>query len=285
MLLLCGVIAAVLIGTILVFFSIQFVFFTQKRLQSQADELALNIARKLNDADSAGLMNHMIAYSRESVFNSRSTYQTITDQAPQMEPIARQLLNDTRDGVFLVNRERSKLIAAQMVDVKKTVENENKNPPTGIMLPWASYSTPTVTTVQIGSIKGVESNAQAPEGNDPLLDLDNSNHYFQPDTKLYYANKVDRLPPPDSDLDFQLSSLAAPVKGTISPPRLASADVFKEMSVFLKDGKQMTPTPPSVPSAVAVEIQCTVKVVGPQTREDILKSRAIAAAVGAGPPL
>ncbi len=276
-------IAALIIVAMLVIFTVHFVFFAQKRIQTESDELALRLARKLNEQDHAGFINNLTMYSRESVFNSRVTNDTIKANAEQLEPLARQLLNETREGAALVNEGRQSLIKYTVSELKKDIEDNSKNARPAVALPWASYSSPEIMTLQVGSIKDVESNVESPVGNDDLLSYDKSSGYITP-ANFYRAGKKLSLPDADADLQFKLSSLPAPIKLTISPPRLASPVAFKLDSTLMKEGKFMGSQPDTMPSAAKLELTSTVRVSMGKDTQDTSRVWATGVSCGASPP-
>src|SRR5207249_418679 len=92
-------------------------------------------------------------------------------------------------------------------------------------------------------------NVYQPDGNFELLEADRQKN-IDPSTHLYFGNISPVLPGKDSDLVFNLSSLPAPVGGSISPARLTSPAAFKRtMSLGGDEGRSSYPY---VPSAVAV---------------------------------
>lgn len=276
-------IAAVIIVAVLVIFTVHFVFFAQKRIQAESDEGALRLAGKLNQSDNAGFVNNLVAYSRESVFNSRRTLNQIRAGAEQLEPLARQLATETRDGALLVEQERQLVIKHTLSELRKEIEKQGGESSNSVSLPWASYSKPEIEAVQIGCIKDVESNAAGPEGNAELLDYDKSAGNLT-SGNYYKANKNIALPDADNDLVFKFSSLAAPVKDTISPPRLASPAAFKTQFSLMKDGKFLNPSPDSFPSAVKIEVSSTVKVSMGKDTQDTSRVWSTGVSCGASPP-
>jgi flagellar basal body-associated protein FliL len=283
MILIIIMIAALIIVAMLVIFTVHFVFFAQKRIQTESDELVLRVARQLNEQDHAGFLNNLTMYSRESVFNSRQTSDKIKENANQLEPLARQLLNEAREGAALVNEERKSLVRYTVTQIKKDVDESYSQAKSAVRLPWASYSPPEVKTLQLGSIKDVESNVEAPVGNDELLANDKSSGYLT-GSNFYKAGQNLALPDADADLQFKLSSLPAPIKMTISPPRLASPMAFKLDTTLINDGKFGGGTPDVMPSAAKLEITSTVKVSMGKDTQDTSRVWATGVSCGASPP-
>lgn len=283
MILIIIMISALIIVAMLVIFTVHFVFFAQKKIQSDSDELALTVARKLNEQDRAGFMNNLSMFSREAVFNSRNTYATIKTNAEQLEPLARQLMDEAREGALLVSEEKKVLVKYTISQIKKEVEENKKVAKASVSLPWASYSPPEIKTIELGYIKDVESNVEAPIGNDELLAADKAGGYLSK-SNLYKANQNLPLPDSDADLQFKLSSLSAPIKLTISPPRLASTIAFKKDSILMRDSQFLGSSSEVMPSAAKLELVSTVRVSMGKGSEDTSRVWATGVACGASPP-
>src|SRR5262249_50726663 len=58
--------------------SVYAIAFAQQRLEQSDENLAMHAAELMNKGDRSGQMNNMVAASRELVFNSRITYQQIS---------------------------------------------------------------------------------------------------------------------------------------------------------------------------------------------------------------
>lgn len=276
-------IAGVIIVAVLVIMTVHFVFFAEKRVQGESDDIALRLARQLNQNDNAGFLNNIMCYSRESVFNSRKTYDIIKDRAEQLEPLARQLQTDARDGALLVEQERQALMRHTVAELRKNIEDASKEGRNSVTLPWASYAPPEIKTVEIGYINEVESNAEGPTGNDELLSFDKSTGNLTA-SNFYKANRNLALPDADADLNFKLSSLPAPIKDTISPPRLAGPKAFKMQYELLKDGKFVNPTPEYLPSAARIGVLSTVKISIGKENQSTVPVWSTGVACGASPP-
>lgn len=276
-------IAGVIIVAVLVVMTVHFVFFAEKRVQGESDDIALRLARQLNQNDNAGFLNNIVSYSRESVFNSRKTYNSIKERAEQLEPLARQLSTDAREGAVLVEQERQALSRHTLAELRKSIEDAAKEGRASVTLPWASYAQPEIKTVEIGYIKDVESNVASPTGNDELLAFDKSAGNLT-NADFYKANRNLSLPDADSDLTFKLSSLPAPIKDTISPPRLAGPKAFKMEYDLVKDGKFVSPTPQYLPSAARIGVVSTVKVSIGKENQSTVPVWSTGVACGASPP-
>jgi hypothetical protein len=84
----------------------------------------------------------------------------------------------------------------------------------------------------VGSIRGVECNVENLQVIPDLREYDLRQKYIQAGSNLYMGNIDAKLPAPDNDLVFKLSSLPAYVGGTVAPVRLTSPDVFSGYEVM-----------------------------------------------------
>ncbi len=280
------VLALILIAAGLIF-TVHFIFFCQKRLQNQTEQLALRAVRIMNEGDRAGQMNNLVADSRQLVFNSRKAYEDASQNYQHLEPLARQLLFEAKDGARLVRYERDRLAQITLADLRRLIKEvgEKEGSSGSITLPWVQTSEGHIATFEIGYIKNVESNVEAPVGNPELLDWDREQGYTDNTSNLYLGNKALVLPAPDTDITFMISSLPAPVKRTVAPARLTSGEVFKCIVPLVKGGSTTNSRTDLLPSAIRLSQTMKVKsFVGKET-SDSVSVNSVAAAGGASPPL
>jgi hypothetical protein len=139
--------------------------------------------------------------------------------------------------------------------LQSSVKSTNKSGSLGqsAALPWAKSNLAGVLDLKVGSISGVESNVLAPYGNDNLLNLDTRSGYINPTTHLYHGCCKLKLPE-DPDKQFCLTSLAAPVKGSVAPPRLTGPQAFEKFADVLKEGHAISTLCDQIPTAVQVRV-------------------------------
>src|SRR6516164_9156354 len=65
-------------------FTVHYLFTAHKSLADKAEFENIVVSRFLNMSDSAGQMNNMVAASRELVFNSRESQDSIAESHPEM---------------------------------------------------------------------------------------------------------------------------------------------------------------------------------------------------------
>ena len=241
--------------------TVYFLFFSHRRIQSQADALTLKAAQILNVGDNVGQMNNLVAQSRELVFNSRQMHRQTLQKYGQLEPLARQLLEESRSGAHLVAGERarlSSLCVRRVLDVIKAEKAEIRGT-TAAWIPGMKVMNPIVNNLDVGFIEDVSSNVGVGKGNPSLEHYDMTRQYIQQDSGLYFANINAKLPAPDDDLEFKLTSLPAPVDGSIAPPRLASPRVFRVLARIIQDEINIQDVCEQIPSAVRLDYLMSFK--------------------------
>src|SRR3990167_1631671 len=90
----------IIIAVFLAGFSVYLMLFSQSKAHSQSDTLALQAANALNGQNEIGDMNNLVARCSELVFNSRKTHDETHMYYQHLEPLARQLLEESRDSAF-----------------------------------------------------------------------------------------------------------------------------------------------------------------------------------------
>jgi hypothetical protein len=209
----------------------------QKRGQTDTDEIAINAAKMLNGDDRIGQMNNVVERCRELVYVSRVNKNLAENLNTQLyAPLANQLLEESRANAALVEAERANQLNITTKAIQSYVQQHNLNQKTGsrLTLPWFQTNYPEVSDVYFGSIKGVQCNVENLQVIPSLRDYDLSQNYIQGGSNLYVGNINAKLPPPDSDLPFYLSSLPADVANSIAPVRLANPDVFDLSTVVIR---------------------------------------------------
>lgn len=102
----------ILVVCMLMAYSFSGLYFEHNRLQASADEIALAGAKKLNARNRIGQMNNMISRCRQLVYSSRDDYNTIKEEFPQIERIADQLLQESRQSALDLETERKKIASS-----------------------------------------------------------------------------------------------------------------------------------------------------------------------------
>jgi hypothetical protein len=217
--------------------------FVQNQVQKLTDEATINGAVKLNDGNRIGQMNELISHCRQLVYTSRQTTYSVPNTSPDLQLLSQQLLDEDRASAVELEQERGRLQTVCANESKKAI-TESLDSQTSIyrsLLPWLRMQTPQVLSIQFGSVKGVTSNATMNPVLEDLAAHDKTLKLYDETSKLFLGNIDAKLPGDDSDLTFKLSSLAAPVNGTVAPARLTLVDVFdKQKSPQLQSAAKVT---------------------------------------------
>jgi len=278
--LMLGIVMIVMI----ILFIVYSLFFVQQRQQDRSEKIAMTAARITNYGDRAGQMNNMVALSRQLVFNSRNAYHE-TAQYPNLDSFASHLLEESREGAQEVDQARKQLTQLTIADLCDLTKNTNK--PGGgdfgwVNLGWVMTEAPAIKQLELGCVKNVDSNVAAPESNRELWQADTSQNYINPVSNLYYGNMLLSLPE-DKDLTFKISSLPAPVNGTVSPARLTSDADFKSTMRLVENGEFNFGSCEYLPSAVRLNSSVNVENFFDRQSRHTLAVSTTAAANGASP--
>ena len=234
------------------------VLFEQNQLQKFSDDIAMAGALQLNDADRLGQFNNLEARCRQLVYASRQ--QAIqTAQTSQggngglggsdIQQLAQDLLDEDRQSAQELEKERLRLQNLAMQEAKVAISKEFNRQSTiyRMAMPWLKIEMPKLESVEFGTVADTASNVTALKAFDDLFDFDMKKKIVQPVSNLYYGSINAKLPDDDQDLNFRISTLAAPVRNQISGARLLSNDVFR------------TITDTQFPSTVRIAVSANVK--------------------------
>ena len=262
MLFLCIAVLAVMLVVVGIVFSFYLVFFSHQHLQSRSEDLALECARQLNENDHGGKINNLIGHSRELVFTSRELYRrTSNDECRGLQGLAAQVLEQSRSGAVLLGEERNHYVDVSLQKLRNIVECAEGKSIDSLFLSKFSSGSGAVVDLRVGDIGQPVSNVEASSGVYSLNSYDHQQNFVKPGKQadLLVSNVNLKLPGEDSDLDFQLASIPAPVKGATAPLRLTRGKGFKQSLVLRdagqkKDGKCLV-----IPSAVQVTMAMSIK--------------------------
>lgn len=263
-------------------------FVARDREQAITEDCALSAANSLNLNDRVGRMNNLIAGCRLLVFNSAQALEKTRADNPALEPLAKQLHDQTRTSALHLEGERKLLNRAVFTEIGPAIIGGMKDPidPTGIFTFGTRCERPKIAAVKIGFFKDMPSNVMYPDVMpDGLKTFDmQSPAKIDEQTMLYLGNENATLPAPDDDLPFNLSSLQAPMNNNLCQTRLISANLFGDAGHLpegqvkpLKNGKLSDFTP----SAVQVDLRMTLKAIQPSggaSKKVLTRSSAFAAA-------
>jgi hypothetical protein len=231
-------------------------FFAQKRVQQQADRMAVSIAKRLNEGDRIGQINNLVERSRELVFVSRHNVSDANERLVHIEPLARQMLEESRTGAQLVEAERTAIARSISEDVMAEADIQNKENAKAMQvnLPFMRTFPARLHSLELGYVEDVESNALLPEGIPDLKNYDLSCNFARQESSLYSANVDARLGGSDSDLVYKFASLAAPVKKTVSQARLTAVNVFQPLVKLFDKENKIGGTSNQLPTAVRIDL-------------------------------
>ncbi len=225
---LVGLLIAAILGIGIV---VSMMMMSQKKTQSDVESLSLTMATSINKDDWVGQMNNMTGYSRELVYSSRKALDETVAHHARMRPLAIQLMDEARQSAMLVETERTNLKILILKDLQKATNDADsrESKKTGTTLPGVKTDPTRITNVDAGYIEGVVSNVAIPDGMPDLKEYDLANKYTTAKSSTFLANINARLPTPDDDIGFEICSLPAPARNTISPVRLTANSVFRKL--------------------------------------------------------
>ncbi len=224
--------AVVLIAMLaLVGYSFSGLYFEHNRLQASADEIALTGAKKLNDRDRIGQLNNMISRCRQLVYSDRDDSKDIKANFKEIQKLSDQLMDESRQSAQDLESERKKVRSLAESEAVQSMHDkfDSIKQTYAMNLPWLQVKTPRVIGVGLGSVDKIDSNVQEFDGFDKLKDSDRGQGYVAQYSKLnlYKSNQNEQLQD-DSDLQFHLTSLPAPLQSEVSPPRVIRPDDYQE---------------------------------------------------------
>jgi len=211
--------------------------FAHQKLEDQTEAIELRAVEVLNSGDRSGRINLMTSASRELVFDSRRIFNGVAQNSPGYMGLAEFYLEQSREGAQLVAKERQQIIDCTLAEERALAADINKTNQHKKLLPWASTEGATMYDFDLGYSKCEDSNVVASEYDPDLYEFDEQNKSFSRDTKLYHGNVSLKLPGPDDDLNFRLSSLPAPVGSTTSPARIDQGDNFVATRPLIYNGE------------------------------------------------
>ncbi|MBU6451381.1 MAG: hypothetical protein KGS72_06365 [Cyanobacteria bacterium REEB67] len=225
MLLLCSALVALLVTAIGAAFGLYNLVSDQKKLEVRSENLALEAAQILNYHNSAGRLNNLQRGARESVFTAREMAEKCQEERlSELAPLAEQILAEARESAQLVQANRKKFVRFQDDKLQALLT-----------------ANPQIDSLEIGSLGSSKrcgrelSSVKVSNENSALNAYDEQQGYIQKGKVLdLYKSTINlKLPAPDNDLDFILSTLPAAVKGTPAPLRLTTSTLEPYLSLRL----------------------------------------------------
>ena len=266
-----------LIAILVVSYMFVNLLFIQSQLQKCSDEIAVRGACQLNNLNRIGQVNNLVARCRQLVYASRGVSRLTHKVSPDLQTLADQILDEDRESAQYLEAERLRLQKLSVAESEKAVQSSFllRSDLYRALAPWLKIQAPQIVSVDFGYTVNTDSNVLALDGIEDLAAYDEHLKYINPISKLYYGNINAKLPDEDTDLDFRLSSLAAPVNGNVSPARLITPEVFQQQAQVAQKPQLQSATrviiSAQVPSAVTGESLSTIRI------------SSVAASNGAGP--
>jgi hypothetical protein len=274
-----------LVLIILCGFAFNLLLSRRSQAEYASDSLALALATDINSGNRVAQMNKLQDASRELVFVSRQHLDKCTDNNRCLAGLCDGLLQEARSGHELLEKERQNQIAIIRDGVINSVKAHNRKvkEQRNFSFLGLQLQNPEVVRVDLGRISGVSSNVRNLEAIPELTDFDIQRSNFDQKTKLYKADINAKLPPPEDDLDFNLSSLPAFVGTIAAPPRNANPNMFVPYGTIFDENEPKTAILKQIPSAI--QIYCTMNMTMPWDRQssNSLELRATGSASGASP--
>lgn len=224
----------------------------QGKLHATGEAVGMDTALALNKDDRIGEMNFMVEHSRELVYTSRQSYDAINESYKHVEPLARQLTDESRQGAVMVENERQFLGKQILKEVYSIIdanaEATKKHAEFNLM--FFRLNQAGINTLELGTVKDVPCNATCPVAIDELKDFDQQKGLLYGKTNYYKDNIDAPLPAPDHDLRFRFASCAPRVKDTVSSARLINSDDFKLLEVIKEPDRRNRPVLKTLPTAI-----------------------------------
>jgi len=256
----------------------------QQRSQGVVDQVALSLAKKMNDGDRIGGLNNLLAMNRELVNSSRTveqnciTYQTLNFA----DPLAMQLLNEARTSTTNLDGIRLQQIKDTQNNIRFDIDkyNLNRKNLAHFNLPWWQSFEPEIHGANVGYVEDTVSNVLHNDYFRPLLDWDDYEKFVQTKSDLFMGNVNAKLPSADNDLDFKITALAAPVETTVAPGRLLNPEAFKQTGQVIIKDKTVNTKVDQIPTAI--QLTGSMQVSSGDNKQ-LMKIASIAACPGAEP--
>ncbi len=231
---------------LLILFSFKMAEFLLKYTNNQTltEATALRVAMILNENDNAGKMNNLVVQSRELLFDSRAAYHATLDANHFfLEPLARQLLDQSRRGAWSVDQCRQKLIAAQLNKIQTLAMTDAE----------LATRNAKVVALDVGHMKDLRSNVYD-DSADELQEYDARKSWIDPKTQRFNGNINAKLRDDDEEQNFKISPLRIPVNNKVEQANLARMQDFIRTATIISDGKPIKYFCDQMPCAISIKI-------------------------------
>jgi hypothetical protein len=244
-----------LVAIFMIVISMMMLTVTFHSAEHKSDGITLELAQIPNADNRLGDLNDMTVCSRQMIFSSRQNLSRTTENRnKQFQPLAEQMLAESRESSFILGREHRNQIENMIEAVHSYVWNFNnvrrsQSQMDNVILKQQGRK---IVEVEVGTVESVQGSAKSDASTMPLLnDLDANAKLVDPRSGYYLPNKNIVLPY-DDDLKFSIDSLAPAIEGTISPSRLLNQGAFKPTAQLFDKGIFQPKNLDVVPTAVRV---------------------------------
>jgi hypothetical protein len=231
---------------LLILFSFRLAEFLLKYTNNQTltEATALRVAMILNENDNAGKMNNLVVQSRELLFDSRAAYHATLDANHFfLEPLARQLLDQSRRGAWSVDQCRQKLIAAQLNKIQTLAMTDAE----------LATRNAKVVSVDVGHMKDLRSNVYD-DSADELQEYDARKSWVDAKTQRFNGNINAKLRDEDEEQNFKISPLRIPVNNKVEQASLARVQDFISTATIVSKGEPTKVFCDQMPCAISIRI-------------------------------
>jgi hypothetical protein len=235
-------------------------FISSGCLQSDADRLALIAALKLNENDCAGKINLLEQASRELIFDSRESFDSLHQDGKDPDALAEQLLEEAKENSHLVEQTRQAWISQTVDEMNKLAKksSEGRLFSSAVNLPWSAAAEPQIEKIEFGNLHQTHANVELVQGSEQLHEFDIASGYADSRGKFYMGKKTLTLPSQDGSLSFHFSCLPPPIQGETAEARLAQASAFQPAATVIENGSVVAGRPSDIACAVRVSLQMEV---------------------------
>lgn len=242
--------------------------FNRSSEQDKADALSLKLACELNKDDRIGQFNQLQSRCRELVFCSRQNLRLCREkELTFIEPLCDELMIESRDGYRLLEKERQNLIRSICLDLQNAAYRYNREAEGegGFKFALMQTDRPTIQRIELGVLRGVQSNVMLNDKVPDLAAFDLSHANVLPHSHLFKADQYARLPDQDADLGFKFSSLPANINDSLAQARNFNLELFHSSACILDHSDNRSDLPEELPGAVKVD--CSMRAALGEKRE------------------
>ncbi len=236
------VMTGLLVFGLLAVLSLTTLFATHYRLQKAAETLALASAASQNADNKIGIVNKMMARSRNMIWLASENKRKAQEHYTQLESLANQIFVESK-----VSRDRmyiAKSMTASNTGSGSTTLSLFRQLKDSFMieLPWLKVSALDAPAIFYGSVKDTGSNVRLEMAEESIEQNDLDQNLVFQNSKLFKGNVDARLQSENGNLSFHIAALPAEFNGVTSQAHLISASQFDQYAAphFLRSACMVT---------------------------------------------